>query len=64
LSFQTFIAVVDKIMALFSVSTPMWRVWGRAEGCTGFWWGNLRERDHCGDQDADGRIILRLIFSK
>ena len=19
----------------------MWRVWGRGEGCTGFWWGNL-----------------------
>jgi len=32
------------------------------EGCTGFWWGNLRERDHWGDQDIDGRIILRWIF--
>ena len=39
----------------------MWRVWGRREGCTGFWWGNLRERDHWGDPDADGRIILRWI---
>ena len=28
------------------------------EGCTGFWWGNLRERDHWGEPDADGRIIL------
>ena len=35
-----------------------WRVWGRGEGCTGFWWGNLRERDHRGGPDADGRIIL------
>ena len=36
--------------------------WGRGEGCTGFWWGNLRERDHWGDPDVDGRIILRWIF--
>ena len=42
----------------------MWRVWGREEGCTGLWWGNLRERDHWGDPDADGRIILRWIFRK
>ena len=28
------------------------------EGCTGFWWGNLRERDHWGDPDVHGRIIL------
>ena len=33
------------------------RVWGRGEVCTGFWWGNPRERDHWGDPDADGRII-------
>jgi len=40
------------------------RVGGRGEGCTGFWWGNLRERDHWGNPDADGRIILRWIFRK
>ena len=34
------------------------------EVCTRFWWGNLRERDHWGDQDVGGRIILRLIFRK
>jgi len=42
----------------------MWRLWGRREGCTLFWWRNLRERDHWGDPDADGRIILRWIFRK
>jgi len=35
---------------------------GRGEVSTGFWWGNLRERDHLGDPDVDGRIILRWIF--
>jgi hypothetical protein len=39
-------------------------LWGRGEKYTGFWWGNLRERDHLGDQGIDGRIILRWIFGK
>jgi hypothetical protein len=30
----------------------------------GFWWGNLRARDHVGDPGVDGRIILRWIFRK
>jgi hypothetical protein len=34
------------------------------EEYTGFWWGNLRERDHLGDPGIDGRIRLRLIFRK
>jgi hypothetical protein len=42
----------------------MWCVWGRGEVCRGFWWGNLRERDHWGEPDVDGRIILRWIFRK
>ena len=27
-------------------------------------WGNMKERDHLGDPDVDGRIILRWIFRK
>jgi hypothetical protein len=34
------------------------------EACTVLWWGNLRERDHVGDPDIDGRIILRWINRK
>ena len=30
----------------------------------GYWCGNLRERDHWGDPDVVGRIILRWIFRK
>ena len=37
---------------------------GRGELCTGFKWENLRERDHWGDPDVDGRIILRWISGK
>jgi hypothetical protein len=31
---------------------------------TGFWWGNLRERDHLEDPGIDGRIILRWIVRR
>jgi len=42
----------------------MKRLLVRGEACTGFWWGNRRERGHCGDPGIDGRIILRWIFRK
>jgi len=31
---------------------------------TGFWWGNLRERDHLEDPGAGSKIILRWVFRK
>jgi hypothetical protein len=37
---------------------------GRREACKGFWWGNLRERDHLEDPGVGGRIILEWIFRK
>jgi len=37
---------------------------GRGEVYTGFWCGNLRERDHLEDPGVDGRITGRWIFRK
>jgi hypothetical protein len=33
-----------------------------SEAYTGYWWGNLRERDHLGDPGVVGSKILRSIF--
>jgi hypothetical protein len=32
---------------------------GREGVCKGFWWGNLRQRDHLEGPGLDGRKILR-----
>jgi hypothetical protein len=37
---------------------------GRREACTGFWWGNVREREQWGDPGENGRIILGWVFRK
>jgi hypothetical protein len=37
---------------------------GRGEVYAGFWWGNLRGRNHLEDRGVDGRIILRWIIRK
>jgi hypothetical protein len=37
---------------------------GKGGVCTGFWWGNLRERERWGYSCVDGRIILGWIFKK
>jgi hypothetical protein len=42
----------------------MWHVWGKGEVNTGFWWGDLRERDHLEDLGADRRIVLKWIFKR
>jgi len=37
---------------------------GGGEVYTGFWWGNMGDRDHLEDPGVDGRIILRWNFRK
>lgn len=40
------------------------RMKGRVEVHKGFWWGNLKERDHLEALSIDGRIILKCLFKK
>jgi len=42
----------------------MLHVWGRGEVYTGFWWGNLREREHLEDRGVDEWTIIRWNFRK
>ena len=42
----------------------MWHVLETGEVHTGFWWDNLRERDHLEDLDVDGRLIFKWMFRK
>jgi len=37
---------------------------GSGEVHAGFWWGNLREREHLGDLGVSGSVILRWTFRK
>jgi hypothetical protein len=31
---------------------------------TGFWWGDLRERDHLKELGIDRKIVLKWVFKK
>jgi hypothetical protein len=42
----------------------MWYKWSGGEVCIGFWWGNLKEREHFEDLGINGRVILKLIIRK
>ena len=58
-----------KVVAVIKMRRMRWtghvaRFGGREEVHTGFWWGNLRDREHMEDPSVDGRIILRWIFRK
>jgi hypothetical protein len=37
---------------------------GTGEVLTGFWWGDIMERNHFEDLSIDGRIILKCIFKR
>jgi len=39
-------------------------VWGTGEVYTGFWSGDMRERDHLGDLGVGGRILKWILNLK
>jgi len=38
--------------------------WGEKKCIQGFWWGNLRERNHFEDLGVEGKIILKWTLKK
>jgi len=42
----------------------MWHGRETVEVHTGFWWGDVRDRDHLEDLGLDGSTMLKLIFKK
>jgi len=38
------------------------RLRGKTEMHTGFWWGNLKERDHLEDLSIDARVTLKQFY--
>ena len=61
------IAIAHQILFRLSIKkNEMGRACSRYVGevYTGFWWGNLRERDHLEDAGVDWRITVIWIFRK
>jgi hypothetical protein len=54
----------EELNYLYSSSNIVRVIKSRKIRWAGFWWGNLRERDHLRDRGVDVRIILRWIFRK
>jgi hypothetical protein len=42
----------------------MWHDWRRIEVHTGFWYQNMKVRDHLKDLGVDGSIILNWVLDK
>jgi hypothetical protein len=42
----------------------MWHAWETGEVHIGFWWGEIKERNHLEDQGVDERILLKPILKK
>jgi len=57
-SLPNIVAVIKQRMTELGI----WHVWGTREVHTGFWWGDMRGRDHLEDLDIDGKTVLKCIL--
>jgi hypothetical protein len=64
MSLQAFINIITiNLMYPDYYGQGTWHIWRRGEVHTGFWWGDLRERDHLEDLGICG-IISKWILEK
>jgi hypothetical protein len=54
----------DTTLKIKNIIPPKCSDYGRGKVYTGFWWENLRERNHWGEPGVDVRMVLRRIFRK
>jgi hypothetical protein len=38
----------------------MWHAWEKGGTCTGFWWENLKKKDHLKDKGIDRRMGIKM----